>query len=268
MKLTRRVRLGSAYLDEVDERIVIRSVEPSDPRETISAVSAASGYGQRVTGSRRDNVDVVIKFAIQEHGKTVDGLQARAEVLEKVNAWAYAGGYLRLNFKPNRRLNVRLVQPASEGSLWDMTKEFQLTFRAYGVPYWEEYTANTASCGGKVSSATGTILVEGSAKTQITAELTNKSGKEIASATINIGGNSMTFSGLGLLDKEVLMVDHDTSGLVRIRIKNTAGKYRSVMATRSATSADDFIVAPGSRSFTYSTTRACELKVSWRARYL
>ena len=97
MKLTRRVALNGKQLDTVDDRIVISSVEPGDGRENITAVDAASGYGQRVTGNRRSTLDMVVKFRIQEHGRNKDGLQSRAEVLEKVNAWAAAGGVLTVD---------------------------------------------------------------------------------------------------------------------------------------------------------------------------
>lgn len=268
MKLTRRVALNGKWLDNVDDRIVISSVEPADGRESITAVDAASGYGQRVTGNRRSTLDMVVKFRILEHGHTKGGLQGRAEVLEKVNAWAADGGVLTVNYKPERRLNVILAQAPGEGSLWDYTKEFTITFRAYAIPYWEQETANSLVIGGSTASGNGTAVIDGSAKTQVNAQLYNNSGKEINTATVKVGSNTMEFSALAMAGGETLVIDHTGNGLVRIRIRSTSGGYRSAMAARSTSSANDFMVSPGNAACSYTAQRACRLTVSWRARYL
>lgn len=268
MKLTRRVALNGKQLDTVDDRIVISSVEPADGRENISAVDAASGYGQRVTGNRRSTLDMVVKFRILEHGHTKNGLQGRAEVLEKVNAWAADGGVLTVNYKPERRLNVILAQAPGEGSLWDYTKEFTITFRAYAIPYWEQENANSIVIGGSAATGSGTAVIDGSAKTQVNAQLYNNSGKEINTATVKVGSNTMEFSALALAGGETLVIDHTSNGLVRIRIRNTVGGYRSAMAARSTSSANDFMVSPGNTACSFTAQRACRLTVSWRARYL
>lgn len=266
MQMKRRVALNGVWLDEVDSRIVISGVEPADGRENITAVDAAAGYGQRITGSRRSTAEMIVKFRILEHGHSESGLQARAEVLEKVNAWAAAGGYLTVNYKPDRRLGVVLAQAPGEGSLWDYTKEFTITFRAYAVPYWEQETAKSVSFGGAASSGAGTVQADGSVKTQADVEVRNTSGMTINNVSITVGGNNMTFSGLGLGGSEALVIDH-VNGLVRIRIRN-GSSYRSAMAMRSMDSADDFRLSPGSSRASFSAQRACAMTVSWRARYL
>lgn len=268
MILTRRVALNGVWLDEVDSRICISSVEPADGKENITAVDAAAGYGQRITGTHRSLVDMVVKFRILEHGHTAEGLQAREEVLEKVNAWAAGGGYMTVNYKPDRRLRVVLVQGPGAGSMWDYTKEFTLTFRAYGLPYWEQETARSAAFGGGSSYASGSVQIEGSVKTQVNIELQNRSGMLITAATVTVGGQSMIFQNLGLTGGETLVVDHTDEGLVRIRIRSAGGAYRSAMALRTTASADDFRVTPGACGVSFSATRACRITASWRARYL
>lgn len=268
MLLKRRVALNGIQLDEVDDRICISSVEPADGRESITAVDAAAGYGQRITGMRRQTVDMVVKFRIHEKGRSEAGMQARGEVLEAVNAWAAGGGYMTVNYKPDRRLHVILAQAPGEGSLWDYSKEFQITFRAYGVPYWEQETAKTITFGGNVASGNMGMQVDGSVETQANVELRNTSGMPIANATVTVDGKSMVFTGLGLGANETLVIDHTDEGLLRIRIRSAGGSYRSAMAIRSAGSADDFRTKPGNRSASYSAQRACRMTVSWRARYL
>lgn len=273
MILKRRVALNGVELDEVDERIVISSVEPADGIEEISPANSAAGFGQRITGYRRNSVDIVVVFRILQRGHSVDGQQARSEVLEAVNAWAAAaapergGAYLTVNYKPGRRLHVVLAQAPGEGSLWDWSKDFQLTFRAYAIPYWENLTASVEGIGSGGASGSGTIQVGGSATAQADILLKNISSSTIYYAQVTIGGKTMTFNSLGLYGGDALIVDHDENGLVRIRIER-GGNYSSAMGKRSAGSADDFTVAPGSRGVSYAADYACVMEVSWRDRYL
>lgn len=266
MILKRRVALNGVWLDEVDDRIVIDGIEPGDGRENIAAADVAGRYGQRITRNRRSTVDMVIRFKMLEHGRNTVGMTERSQLLEKINAWASGGGYLTVNYKPNRRLNVILTQAPGEGSLWDYTKEFSLAFRAYGVPYWEDETAISQTFGGSSASGSRNIQIDGSAETQADVELANTSGMVINTASVSVGGKTMAFTSLGLRGGEVLVIDH-SDGLVRIRIRN-GGSYRSVMAARSVSSANDLLISPGVRSASYSADRACRMTVSWRARYL
>lgn len=268
MQLSRRVALNGIWLDELDYRIVVSGVEPADGKENISAVDAAAGFGQRITSNRRSVLDMTVRFRLLEHGLTPEGMQARAELLEKVNAWAAAGGWLTVNYKPNRRLRVILVQAPGEGGLRDFTKEYVLTFRAYGIPYWETETPVSQTTPGNYMTGSGVLSIEGSAKTQANVELRNASGMNVASAAVTIAGKAMNFSGLGLGANETLVIDHDDNGLVRIRIRTAAGSYRSAMAARTADSADDFVISPGQSSFSYTAQRSCRMTVSWRARFL
>lgn len=268
---SRRVALNGVQLDEVHDAVVIRSVEPADGKESISAAGAAAGYGQRITSFRRDTVDMVVKFALDIKKNDMAG---RAAALEAVNAWAAAaspdrgGAYMTVNYKPGRRLHVTLAQAPGEGSLWDWTKDFTITFRAYAVPYWESETQLSAQVGGSDSSGSGYVQVDGSVKTPIEAQLMNVSGMAVNSATVTIGGKAMSFTNLGLGANEALVIDHTADGLLRIRIRSAGGSYRSAMAKRSNTSSDDFPVLPGTVSASYTAQRACRLTLYWRCRYL
>lgn len=266
MILKRRVRLGTVYMDELDDRIVISGIDCQEGRDNITASDTATGFGQRITRSYRSMLDVVIRFKILEHGKTTKGMRERANVLEKINAWAAPGGILRVNYKNERRLSVILAQPASEGSLWEFTKEFQLTFRAYTIPYWEDSTATEKGMGGNKATGSRNIVIEGSTTTQCNIELENRSGKTINTVNyITVGDNTMSFTGLGLGGNETLVIDH-LRGLLRIRIRNSAGTFRNAM--RKRTGANDFKVDPGTIACSFKAERACLCTISWRNRYL
>ncbi len=213
---------------------------------------------------RRDSLDVQIKIAIRQKR---DNLQAREEVIERINAWAAPGGYLTLNYKPGRRLRVRLQQAIGGGDPWEHTGEFTLTFRAYGIPFWEQENAASVSTG-TAGSASASMYIDGSAETVANVELANQSGATINSAEIIAGACRMRFLNLGMGGSESLVIDHDAEGLLRIRIRN-GNSYRSAMAKREpGGSADDLFIAPGNRSFSFTAQRACRMTVSVRGRYL
>lgn len=263
MICARRVALNSTQLDQADDSIVIKSVELADGKESISAVPTAFGSGQRVTNRRRDTLDIVVRFAIKiKH----NDLAGRATVLEKVNKWASIasdGAWLTVNYKPDRRLWVVLAQAPGEGSLWDYTKEFQITFRAYAVPFWEDVTATTVTSDVDDYDDM-TINVPGSAETVVEIALTNKSESAINALTITVDGKSMTFTSLGLAANDTLTLDHVQTGgqyYFRARIGTT-----SVMAKRSG--ADDFKVNPGNRIVIFSADQDAQAVVSAKGRYL
>ena len=260
---SRRVALNGVQLDEVDPSIVIQSIEPADGRDNISAVGSAYGYGQRITGIRRDTLDINIKFSIDIRK---DNMAGRAAVLEAVNAWAATaadGAWLTVNYKENRRLWVTMAQVPGEGSLWDWAREYQLTFRAYAVPYWEDETA-TQAVSAVASSGGMTLAVPGNTKSVAEIKVANKSGASITTVSVTVDGQTMAFSGIVLGGSQTLVIDHVLSGslyYLRARIGST-----SVLAKR--TGANDFSVKPGNRSISWSASRAVQVTASVRGRYL
>lgn len=261
MQLAHRAALNGVQLDEIDPRIIIKGIEGGAGKETVTSVSTGLGDGTRITGRHRDTVDVSVRFSMNIRRNV---LAERGMVLEAINAWAGKGGWLTINYKPNRTLWVDEVITPGEGDLWKRLNEFTITFRAHAIPFWQEETANVVTFGGSASSGSRSVTIEGSAWTQCDAELANTSGMTINSCRVVIGGNTMTFSGLGLGGNETLVIDHQ-DGLLRIRIRN-GGSYRSVMAARSG--ADDYKVTPGMQTCSFSADRACRMTVSWRCRYL
>ena len=111
----------------------------------------------------------------------------------------------------------------------------------------------------------------GSAKTPADLTLENMSGALINKAEITIGGSKMNFEALELAANESLVIDHTVTkgkNVIRIRIRNAAGNYRSVLGKRTEGSADEFMMAPGDNAFSFSAQRACRLTVSCRGRFV
>ena len=93
MILSRRVSLGGQQLDELDERIVIRSVNPGVPNEALGATERMGGVGQWLTSQHWNTLDVIVTYAI-DVPKT--DLKTRKEIFDAVNSWALKGGWLTL----------------------------------------------------------------------------------------------------------------------------------------------------------------------------
>jgi len=267
MQLSRRVALGGVQLDAANSAIVIRGVETADGKESITAVGTAAGFGQRVTGARRDTMDIVVRFAIDIRKTNLSG---RAAALEDANAWAAraaGGAWMTVNYRSGRRIFVRLVQAPGEGNIRDWVKEFQMTFRAYEIPYWEDAEESTKSAESGTSGLEA-FTIGGSAPAQIDITVENTGEGTINEISIAAGGKSMAFADLGLLAGETLYIDHTDSGLVRIRIKDSNNTYRSAMAKRASTADDDYLAQPGTTSFSYLADGSCTVTAGWRARYL
>lgn len=262
MILSKRVSLDNVQLDEQDERIVITGIDEAAGRDTISAAASAAGDGQRITNMRRDTLDVGVRFRLLIHK---DDMAAREALLEKVNKWASNGGWLRVNYKPNRRILVTLAQAPGAGDMWQWTNEFTVTFRAFSVPYWEDDTLTSAT-GGIGLSGGFNLIVPGNTKTVASVKIVNRSGMNIDNVWMRMDGRTMNFSGLKLGGSSTLTIDYEQTQklfVLRIRIGST-----SVMAARTASSDDEFVVTPGVKYVIWEAQRAVQMTASCRGRYL
>ena len=261
MILKRRVALNGVHLDSLDERIVITGIDEAAGKDNITAVTSINGAGQRVVKKRRDTLDVTVKFAMAIKN---DDMEGRALLLEAVNAWAAKGGWLTVNYRPDRRLGVVLAQAPGGGDQFNWANEYTMVFRAYAVPYWED-AAPAAATSGTGASGSMQITVPGSAETVADVTVANKSGAGIAKVELTIGGKYMKFETGTLLNSgQSLLVDHpQTVNQIYLRaLVNGASvlKYR--------TGANDFSVQPGNVAISFSASRAVQVTVSVRGRYL
>lgn len=269
MILAHRVALNGAQLDELDDRINIKSIEEGAGKESVSAVSMSGGIGQRITNRHRDTLEITVKFSItlEEDGQAT--LEERESLLETINAWAVGGGYLTVNYKPNRRIYVVCAQAPGAGDIYEWTSVYTITFRAYALPYWEEEAAVTGTTAIAASGSV-TMAVNGSAETDMEITLANQSGMQINTVTINAAGKKMYFENLGLNGSESLIIAHtitEERRYLQIYIKS-GSSTRSAMAKRTAASVDELTVKPGNRSISFSADRACKMTASVRGRFV
>lgn len=267
MQLMHRVALDGAQLDEIDSRIMIQKVETGDGKESISTVSLAGDSGSRVTAVHRDSLDITVRFTIKLR-KTE--MAERETLLEKINAWAFPGGWLTTNNKEDRRIKVFRAQAARAGDPWDWTKVYDIVFRACGVPYWQEETPSVLM-RQNTRSETLVMGINGSEKTALEAQFTNTSGSTIDSFALDTGESRMAFASLGLGNGETLVIDHADTGkrsLLQLRIRNTSGNYRSAMDKRTAAdSSNDLSISPGLHSIQMTAGGVGRITVSCCGRF-
>ena len=266
MQLRHRVALDGVQLDSVDSRIMIQRIETGDGKENISAVSLMGDSGSRVTNIHRDSIDITVKFCIRLKKRN---MAEREEVLEKANAWAFAGGWLTTNYKTDRRIRVFRAQAAAAGDPWEWTKVYQIVFRACGVPYWQQENPAIVMMQN-VNSANMTLGVVGSEKSVLEAQFQNTSGSTVNTFSISTGESIMSFSSLGLANGETLVIDHSDNGKrcdLRLRIRSTGGVYRSAMNKRSTGSSDELTISPGTRTVSMSAGGAGKITVSCYGRF-
>ena len=256
MILSRRAALNGQQLDELDERIVIRSINPGVPNETLGETQRMGGAGSRLTGQHWNSLDVIVVYAI-DVPKT--DLETRRNIFDKVNAWAKAGGWLTINYMPGKRAYIdKTLLPAS-GDLWQWTNEVTLTFRAYNVPFWQDEEAQKAV--KQLSNGTMNVHVNGPERTVLNASLKNVSGQSIKDISIGCGKHTLKFSGINRGASATLVISHGTDGLLRANVGSTS-VYSKI------TGADDLYADPGDRTVSITATRALEVTVESYGRYV
>lgn len=260
MRLKRRVALDGVQLDSLDNRILISGIDEAAGRDNISAVSIGAGNGQRITNKRRDTLEVVVRFTMAIRN---DNMAARSALLDQVNAWASAGGWLTVGHRPGKRLNVILAQAPGGGDQFSWANEFTLTFRAYGQPYWEDTEATEAELT-EGDAGTGTITVPGSAPTNAEVSAENTSGDTVTDFSITINGCTMAFSGISWADGDLLTIGHIQNGNIYV-LQARAG-VSSILGLK--TGDDEFILNPGNNNISFSAGGDAAVTVYARGRYL
>ena len=269
MQLSRRVALDGVQLDEQHPQIAIQSVQSGTAKGNAgSAAVRYGGSGSRRIAGHREGLEITVGFSlILKKGEAAE----REAALEAANTWAAIareGAWLTVNTKPGRRIRVYLEEPAVMGDARsDAPKTFAVKFKAYGIPNWQEETGSSTilADGG---SGSGSLSIGGNAPTCAEIRMENISGQSMSWAEATIGGRTIRCEGIGLGAGETLIIDHDTEGLIRIRILGTNQRSRSILDKRTAGSADDYWVNPGMAAVSFRSERACRVTASARGRFL
>ena len=268
MRLSRRAALNGNWLDEADERIIIRSIDAGVPHENVQAMNRMSGVGQRVTSEHWETLDVVVTFAINVPNTD---MAARRAVFEAAVGWAMQRGWLTVNYMENRRMHVDKVIIPSAGDLWNWTDEFSITLRAYNLPFWQEANPSRITADGAGNGWSGSILVGGMFQTVADVRFRNTSGSTIPHFAVTTDGNQITLESINLENGETVEFTHEPDGLLRIqkRALNVYGQeiITSLYGYQRTGGADDLYMNPGTKGVSIRTSRTGSLTVSVAGRY-
>lgn len=256
MILTRRAALNGIYLDELHDAVVIRGIDPGVTQENINAVNRMGGAGQRMTSQHWETLEAVVRFAIDIPKRQ---LEERRQVFEAVCDWARSGGWLTIGNMPGRRLYADKVLLPGSGDLWDWTKDFPITFRAYNIPFWQEEEPETASAD--LTDGQMTVSVAGNVQTVMDVTLKNISGLNIPNIEVTVNGRKITISGINLGGSDTLRIHHGMDGLLRAEVGE-------VSVYEKLTGADDLYCEPGTATVQVKAQRALHVTASAIGRYV
>ena len=250
MILSRRAALDGAQLDAVDKRILIQGIETQAGKDTIGTANPGGTDGLRVTARKRDSLDILIRFSINEKSYRP---AEREAVFQKAMSWAATGGWLTVNYKSGQKIRVVPAQYPGEGDILNRENSYNITFRAHGVPFWQEADPEPVTLTG--ASGSGTISVAGNQKTFLEFSFENTGSGTINTLNISCAGTQYQFAWLGL---------DGTKCLQRIRILS-GSTYRSAMAKRSGS--DELMAMPGENTVSYTAGGAGTMTLTAAGRY-
>lgn len=261
MILSRRAALNGIQLDELYGRIVIRGIELGAPEESVEAVSLLGGAGQRILRTHAETLNVVVRWAMDV---PKNDLITRRRIYEDVCKWARQKGWLTVNYMPERRLYVDTVK-FSNAELFNWTDEYEITFTAYSVPFWQDIVPESVS-KTSVASTTFNMLIPGQYQTVADVDFLNTSAEALTYFSITTGGSTISLTGLNILQNVHLIIDHTDAGILQIYAWDGVNKT-SGYNLRTAASSDDLYINPGVAGVALSANKAGTLKVSVRGRY-
>lgn len=254
------VSLNGVELGSLAEELLVLGVEERAPTMAHTTLPRGTRDGQWVTGGARSYLEVAVSFAIRSRRDRV----LRAQTLERVNAWAMGGGLLRAGHRPGRRLRVVCDTLPAAGNAAQWTTEYEITFRAYEVPYWESDAEQVITLSA--AQWTGELERIGTEAAPMRFSARNAGEDEVDALTVTAGETRMEFSGLALAQGEALEVYEDDAGLLCIFITGT-DSVRETSACRMAESDDRLLLTQARTPVTVYAAQELEWTLAHRGRY-
>ena len=232
MRSRYRVRLGDVHLDTLDKNLMILDVSHSPMQPRIQQTNTADLNGFEPSDAayiEKTTVTVTFELHIYDIAK-------RNEACQKVNAWAQAGGSLRVN---------------------ERSGQYLLVFETTYVPYWTSTTDSTLTLTGKAPK--GNLSVDGNTgNALVLATITAQAN--VTSIQITAGSTTLKLTGLSMKNKDVMEIDYVHSRYLRIRVNG-----KSVMGNLNASSSDLLTVPCGAKT-AIAISASGKVKAAIRAR--
>ena len=234
--------------------VIIKEVHEDAPTIEVTNGERPGRHGQLLLNRKRQSLKVALDCLITE----IHNLQTRTAKAESLAAWA-DGETLELSNHPGRVLKGYLSAEPTLGDVRDYTSALRVEFTADVVPFWQDKTATTKSDSG--SEKSGTITVPGTVKTPVSVTVAPASGT-LTDLTLTIGGSTITLAGMSVGTLQTLYIDRTDRDDIRIRRGST-----SYMSKRSAASADDLFVSPGTVNYSYTANTSVNITFSVKGRW-
>lgn len=249
------VALNGIELHSLDGGIVLQGVDEGAASWNITTGSRAGKDGQYINNFEKRYRDVVVSFAIAEKHDLI----RRADILQRVCAWAAGGGDLTVSYRDRQRLRVVCAQLPAVKTLTKWAETYSITFRAYAVPFWQNMDAESANIASGTSGS-ATLRVKESAGGKLCCEATNTSGGTVNTLSIAANGQSIQLQNLSLANGHKVIIDYDERDIQRIRTTN-GSTYVSVLGNRTTNSDDDILLNCGTNTVTVTSGAAMSWKV-------
>lgn len=232
-----RVSIDNIQLDNVDDRIIVLDIQYPEPGISATLETYGGRDGANVSRLYRQKASASVSFAINAYN-TKD----RNEVLQKVIKWAKSGSTLRTNDRQLQYLSGVMPEQYPAMSVKQWTGPLTIVFSSYAFPYWEDDNQVELSLSG--SNQSSSMTIPGNAdSTRLTGAITASGAitwiKIITSIT------TLYLTGLTLANGDVVNIDYDERGNLRIRNGNT-----SLLNKRTADSDDELLIPCGTSTVT------------------
>lgn len=227
------VRLNGISLNDFGEDVIITDIVEDQPSEVETVQSMAYANRSYYAGRVRDGLSVTVTFAIRAYG-----IIQRTDIYGRIAKWASKPGFLEINDRTGQRLYIDAAKLPSVGSVRNWTDTISIQFMAYSKPFWEGCFTAMASQATATTATTMALFAPGNAESCVLdAKITATTA--ITSLTISCGNDKFVIAA-SVQPGQVLEISHTDEGYLRITANG-----QSVLASRSADSADEIRLVPG-----------------------
>lgn len=253
------VWINNKGLQDIDESIYITDIREKEPKQQVQTAARAWGDGLRLLRMKRESLSVVVRFAIREQNPA-----RRRDICARIRTWAQEG-YLTTSDRPGQRLYVVCEKLPTVDSALRWTREIELTFTAYDMPYWESTTPTKATVTANILTDAGrydgytSVRVAGDVKCPLDAVITATGATDYL-RLYTADDQFIILQGLGMKQGDVLTISHDRRGILSMKLGNT-----SVMSKRTAKSYDDLMIPPN-KTFALALRADCVCTATYTAR--
>ena len=244
--------LNGKQLSAVNKNLLILDIRHTEPERKLETVQLGSGDGLFVLGSHTESAGVQIDFQLRIYDTAT-----RMKALQAVITWARKGGILTVSDRKDQQLHVVMDKAPVISSAMRWLDTLTVSFKAYGVPYWENIEETKLSLTGK--TATGTLKIPGNGgDAMLHVTVTPKAA--MTSLKVTCGSRAINLTELSVPKGTVVTIGYNDKGIFEIK----AGT-ESLLAKRSAASADDLRAACGSNTkCTVTSNASCTTVISGR----